>query len=259
MYSIYTALTGDSSNEGIKSINVFYDTLFLNFKSYDSLSGTYTDHVLIEKIKFDYDTSLIESASQGHIISFGNSETPIPFHSTGNTFIDNILFETQKSVLICGLSSMAYGLTALANENNVISGNSYIPIIYKYDINSDSLINIYPKMSDLSAWNSFVLGEYLSGQTPLVSFNNDTNTLNFIFKTTVDVISPTVINLDSVNDIVFKFNANELNLTNVRQLTASRTGTDFIDYDYVKFKNHSDNRKLIVSNRNDEVQVFTLL
>jgi hypothetical protein len=259
MYSIYSALScGNSLNEGIKSINVFYDTLFVNFKSWDSVDNSHYENLLIEKVSFDYVTNSLNTYTNGHLLNFGDTGTRMPFRSNGNVFIDNILLENKKTVLICGLSSITQAVTARAGVETV-SGNAFIPVVYSYNINDDTLKHLYPPTNAVSAWSRFVFGNYLSGQTPLVSYNVETNSLNFIIKSEVKVKSPSVKNLDVVNDIMFSYDFNNLSLTNVRQLTALKVGDNFMNYDYVKFKNYNDNKKLIVSSKNDAVQVFTLL
>lgn len=240
MYSIYSALTSvDSTTEGIKGMNVFYDTLFINFKSFDSDESEYVESVLIEKVVFDYTSNTIKTDSTGHLISFGDTGTPLPYRSTGNTFVDNILFEDRKQVLVCGLSSLS-------------GGNVSMPVIYEYNISDDTIKSLYPKVTDLSGWSSFLMGQYLSAQTPVVSYNPDTHSLNFLVKTKIG-------SLDVINDIMFIYTPNELILTNVRQLTLSSIGTDFEEYDFVKFKNYGDNKKIVVSHKDHAVQVFTLL
>lgn len=258
MHSIYPALTSTDSSQGIKNINVFYDTMFINFKAYDADTLENIEYILIEKLKFDYNQNLIKSFSNGSIISFGDTRTALPFKSLGNTFIDNILLEDSKTVLVCGLSATTDTITVNVGSETV-SGTSFVPIIYRYDINDDVLKKLYPQTNNLSCWSNVVLGNYVSGQTPLVSFNSDTNNINFIVKSQIQVVSPSARSIDVINDIMFEYNFVDVSLSNVRQLTAINVDNNFIDYDYIKMRNYGDNKKIIVSHKEQTAQVFTLL
>lgn len=257
-YTIYSALTSISSvDHGIKNMNVFYDTLFINFKT--SVSGQYLEHVLIEKLIFDYETNEIKSDSAGRLICFGDTRNNEPNLTNGCVFVDNILFENKKEVLVCGLKAVTSTLTATVG-NEMFQGRSFIPYVYSYNLNSDDLKLLYPSNQQLSSWQTYLMGTYVPNQTPLVSFNFDTNTLNYLVKSRLTpTAAPTAATVDVVNDISFHYNFDELTLTNVRQLSARRIGNTFVTYDYKKFRNYGDNKKLIVSANNDAVQVFTLI
>lgn len=252
--SLYNALLSASINQGIKDMNVFYDTLFLNLKTYDSMSFTSVEYILIDKLLFNYDTNTIDS-DKSNIISFGNTANISPDSSNGNCFIDNILLPDKKIVLICGLSSFATpSLTANIN-GTIIQGNSYIPVVYEYNLNSSNLNKLYPDTSS-GQWNALVLGNFVTKQNPIVTFNKNTNNLNFIFKTTLSAFGSSPIN--SINDITFEY-SNGLTLTNVRQLTSLSANNNFTDFVISKGASFDGGEKIIMSHKNNSVQMFNLL
>lgn len=229
MYNLYTPIisSGLLSSQGIQNINIFYNTLFLNMKTFDSDTNKYYNYLLIEKVNFDYTTSQYLVNNKNYIINFGNTNSQLPFStSTGNCLVDNILLEKEKVVLVCGLSS-------LDNEK-------YIPTVFKYDINNNSLLRIYPKTNDIDQWKSIQLGTFLSAQNPLVSYNPETNILNYIFRTYTNSISGN----ESLIDIELLYSVNTLTINNMHILTAFGN-SNFTSINFVKFKNYDDNKKIV--------------
>lgn len=225
MFNIITSLTGNNLNQGIQDFQIFYDTLFLNFKVKDNNFSNYYDFILIEKLTFDYNNISFSSDNKNYLIDFGDTSSSLPKVSiNGNIFIDNILLEKEKIIFICGLSS---------------SGLLFCPVVFEYNINQNNLLKIYPNIDDLNIWNNYSFGRYLSSQHPLVSYNNDTKILNFIFKTTNNII-------ENINDIELKFTNNSLQLNSINILSGSGV-SNYNSFNFVKFKNYDDNIKLVLA------------
>ena len=256
MNTFYNVLTGSSTLQGIKNIDVFYDTLFINIKADDSLTSQKKEYVLINRILFNYDTNVIDSDT-GNVVFFGDTKYNAPYASDGTCFIKNILLPHSKTVLMCGLS--AFGNNSLtANYNgSIIQGGSYVPVVYHYDLNSQRLTKLYPSADDAVNWTTYVLGNFLSAHTPVVSFNNDTDNLNFLFKTTLSSNNTSVL-INSVNDITFKYIDNNMTLTDVRQLTSLSANNNFNNFKLIENPAYIDNTKLIMSYNNNSVQLFNL-
>lgn len=253
MNTIYSALTSNSTTQGIKGIDIFYDTSFINVKA-SSTYGT-KEYLLIDKLTFDYSTNVIDSETS-NIILFGDTGSTCPRSGNGNGLIDNILIEHDKKVLICGLSAFHMAPLTAYSGANIISGATFVPVVYEYNLNNSKLIMLYPDET-IASWKTIVMGNYLSGEKPTVNFDYNTNELSFLIKTSLSS-NNTIGLIDTINDIRFNYD-NGLSFTEFRQLTALRVGNCFIDHKFMKSISYNSGDKVIVSNNNSSLQLFRLL
>lgn len=202
------------SSNFTKGINVYYDSLFHTEK----LDNKH-DILTIYKLDFDYENASINQKNIPISIDFGNSNSTVPFNATKSCYVNSILLESEKAVLIIGLEWLSPNLSQVIGGKLHV-GDAYNPIIYKYDINNHSLKKIYPKSDDLPQWQSFLQGDKVTGQVPLVSFDPKNNRLGFILKTTRTVNSE---NIRTYIDIDFIYRKDSLELENVRVLSAENT------------------------------------
>lgn len=230
MSSIYSALTASSlsDSQGLKTVKVFYDTLTVNLKTEKK------DILLIEKLNFDYDANAVSLENNGYVIVFGDSGSYLPNKSTGNQYVDTVLLEKEKRLLICGLSAMNTNVS-----HPVLSGNAYIPIVYDYTIDTHKLQKIYPAVSaDIVAWNSLPLGIINEDQIPLLCYNFDNKQLNMLVSCVHD-------NNNLLVDITLQHSTGLL-LNNV-QLLSSSARSDYSDYKLVRMTTWDDERLLLAN------------
>jgi hypothetical protein len=248
MHSLSSALTGTSSTQGIKKFDIFYDSLFINLKVADLDDGGFYEYLIIEKFDFDYNINAI-SSDKNYIIALGNTVYSSANATIGNGLINNILLDDRKEVLICALSSISNSVSGAP-----LSGASLMPIVFRYNINTSTLNKIYPNNTTTENWSTFVMGNFLSGQTPLALFDVKTDTLHYLFKTTV-AQSGSAFNI--VNDISFNYQQT-LTLTNVQQLTSNASLTaNFGIYDFVSGAVVDDIKTLVLHNGN-KAQIVNL-
>lgn len=228
---LYTALTanGSLSASGIKNLKVFYDTLLLNFKVENY------EYLIIENINFDYEENTITALDNSSLIQFGNTNRYEADKTTGNGYIDTVLLEKEKILLVCGLS--AYQPLSQTINGQTHTGSAIAPIVYEYNINTHTLHNIYP--SDV-LWESHLLGNVNKYKDAAVSFNPETNILNYIIKATRTVNSSAFF---FWTDIELKYSQNKLTLSNMRCLTSLAIN----DVDIVSFRNYNDSEKIITT------------
>jgi hypothetical protein len=152
MYNLFTSLSSISDDQGIIDTRVFFDTLLLNLRCYDEASNNYYGHVIFEKINYDYDTNTV-SESKSLILNLGEM-TSDQAACSGNQLID-CLFDTEnKTVYIITLSALSA---------------SFIPNIFKYNINDHNIEKIFPDVTELTDWSNSTLGVLSNFQPPLLS------------------------------------------------------------------------------------------
>jgi hypothetical protein len=228
----------DLSSNYNKNIRVYYDSLFRLQKI------SRHDILTIYKLDFDYDTGEINQKNIPLEIDFGDSGATILSNATKSCYVDSILLEKEKAVLICGLQWIS------ANKEQLIDsqwhvGDVYNPIFYKYDINSHTLKKLYPSSEELTQWQSFLQGDKVSSQIPLVSFDPANNRLGYIFKTTRTIDGQTQRNYV---DIDFIYRTDSLELENVRILSAENSNGDYNSTIFwQKYVNHDDQKILIAA------------
>lgn len=228
----------DLSSNYNKNIRVYYDSLFRLQKI------SRHDILTIYKLDFDYDTGEINQKNIPLEIDFGDSGATILSNATKSCYVDSILLEKEKVVLICGLQWISANLEQ-SIEGKLHVGDVYNPIFYKYDINSHTLKKLYPGSEELTQWQSFLQGDKVSSQIPLVSFDPANNKLGFIFKTTRTIDGQTQRNYV---DIDFIYRTDSLELENVRILSAENSNGDYNSTIFwQKYVNHDDQKILIAA------------
>lgn len=221
-----------------KNIRVYYDSLF----RLEKISRH--DILTIYKLDFDYDTGEINQKNIPLEIDFGDSGANFVFNATRNCYVDSILLDKEKTVLICGLQWISMNKEQLIGSKLHI-GDVYNPIFYKYDINTHTLKKIYPSTKELTQWQSFLQGDKVLSQSPLVSFDPQNNKLGFIFKTTRTIAGQTQRNYV---DIDFIYRTDSLELENVRILSAENSDGDYnSSIFWQKYVNHDDQKILIAA------------
>jgi len=242
MISIYNALTanGSLSASGIKNLKVFYDTLLINFKSENY------EFAIIENLDFDYDNNIISSSEHGALLEFGNTNRYEADKTSGNSYVDTILLEKEKTLLVCGLS--AYALSAQIINNQTHAGSALTPVVYLYNLNTHEIRNIFPPDS---TWSSNIMGNVTKYKDIAVSFNTETNILNYIIKATRLVNS---VPFFFWTDIEMKYLQNRLTLTSVRCLTSLANN----NLDIVSFRNFNNSEKMIVASDNGNLISFNI-
>jgi len=157
MYNLYSALSSTSPDYGITNVKVFYDTLMTGLKCKDDDSDqSYYGHLLFDKINFSYTDGVLQS-NKSIVINLG-LESSNPFPYTGNGLIDVSFDQEDKEVLIFTLSA---------------SLNSFVPLIYSYNINEHSLKLTYPNTNDGTMWGQSTLGNPISAIGPLLSVSDN--------------------------------------------------------------------------------------
>jgi hypothetical protein len=168
MYNIYSALSSTSTDYGITRLKVFYDTLMIEVKCKDDgFNHSYYGHVLFDKINYNYTEFPLQS-NKSIVLNLGllNSDVVQP---TGNGVVDAYFDQNEKSVTLFTVSAL---------------DNSFMPKIYKYDINNHNIAMQYPTDADKPTWTSSVLGSLTAYHPPLLSVSD----------TTADVLITTVTN-----------------------------------------------------------------
>jgi hypothetical protein len=244
MVSIYNALTanGTLSASGIKNLKVFYDTLLINIKADNK------DITLIENINFDYDTNLISALDNSTILNFGDTFNYSAEKTNGNGYIDTVFLEKEKVLLICGLSSCYTPSTTQFINSQAHSGSALTPVVYEYNINTHKIKNIFPTSS---AWSTNVIGNIYKYKDIAVSFNVNTNILNYLIK------AKRIVNnawFYFWTDYEMKYSQDRLTLTSVRCLTSLATN----NVDIVSFRNFNDSEKIVVTTDGKQLISFNI-
>jgi hypothetical protein len=246
MNNIFEALTsnGTLSSCGIKNINVFYDTLVTNIKTTDR-----NEYVLLDKIDFNYTANIVESEKNSIILNFGNTESNIPNNTNGNCYVDSVLHEKEKILFICGLSSLN---TISQNRNGVIhTAKAMTPVIYMYDVNEHSVKKLFPTDN---AWTTQVFGNITNDANISVSFNPNTNKLNYflICERSLSSVS-TVTSGYFWIDVDLQFSQSEFILTDVKILSSGKIN----DVEIVANKSFNDQEKLLITNTNNDILLYS--
>lgn len=207
MNTVSEILKNEYSDQGIQNLEIFYDTLILRLKIKDA--EEYKDTVLIEKIEFDYASETIQKLKNGIMINFGDSLSPLPYTTSGNTFLGNFLDNRDKGVWIVGLRTLQNGNT--------------IPVIYRYDINAHSVNSIFPDQQQLEEFQNLNNSNYISLTNPVVQYSNSrisiafltTNSELYYINLLVIKVSKTSAILESYNMFEYSDTTPELQLTGV--------------------------------------------
>lgn len=225
------------SSDYTKNIQVFYDSLF-HVTKVDK-----HDILTIYKLDFNYDLAELNQKNIPLTIDWGNSNSTSPNNATRSCYADSIFLEKEKAVLICGLEWISSNLSQSIDGQTHV-GDVYNPLIYKYDLNSHTLKKLYPFDEDLEQWTAFLQGDKVTGQTPLISFDQKNNRLGFIFKTNRTVNS--VIQRNYI-DVDFIYRKDSLELENVRILSAENSNGDYNStIIFQKYINH-DGQKILIA------------
>ena len=157
MYNLYSALSSISPDYGINYVKVFYDTLMTGLKCKDDdTDHSYYGHLLFDKINFSYTDGVLQS-NKSIVINLGLEKSDV-YPYTGNGLVDVSFNQENKEVLIFTLSA---------------SYNSFIPLIYSYNINEHSLVLKYPNSDDGTMWEQSTLGTPISAIGPLLSISDN--------------------------------------------------------------------------------------
>jgi hypothetical protein len=228
-----------------KDINVYYDSLFHVEKINQTGNSLHKHDILtIYKLDFNYSDASINQKNIPLKIDFSDSGKTPPFEASKSCYVGSILLESEKCVLIVGLEWISANLTQTIGSQTHV-GDAYNPIIYKYDINNHTSQKLYPKSEDLAQWTSFLQGDKISAQVPLISYDPKNNRLGFILKTTRTVNS---VNTRTYIDIDFIYRKDALELENVRVLSAEDTnGVYNSSINFQKYINHNGQKLLIAA------------
>ena len=121
----------------------------------DDVNNSYYGHILIDKINFSYTDGVLQS-NKSIIINLGLEQSDIiPY--TGNGLIDVSFNQEAKEVYIFTLSA---------------SPNSFVPVVYLYNINEHNLSLKYPSAADKDSWGDAILGNPVSSNSLLSISNN---------------------------------------------------------------------------------------
>ena len=105
MHNIYAALSSSNlTYNGIKNLNVFYDSSLINLKAFDPDTVEYPEYVVIQKLNFDYVTNTMDTKNQTIVVDFGDTNHKEAYYSDGNCFVKNLFLEDKKIVLVSGLA-----------------------------------------------------------------------------------------------------------------------------------------------------------
>ena len=220
-----------------KHLDVFYDTVFHVQKTdrHDIMS--------IYKLDFNFDTETLDTINIPYTIDFGDSGSAFPHTAARSCFVDTILSDSDKSVLICGLSCVAFSVQQIV-DGVTYMGNAYCPIIHRYDINEHTLHKIYPLGDDVNQWARMVQGFLTPAQAPLVSLDVNNGVLGFIYKTKQLVNSS--YNIRCYIDIDFKYKSGNIELDNARIINSADTDGNYAGADIQKYIRY-DNKKLLIA------------
>ncbi len=207
MNTVSEILKNEYLDQGIQNLELFYDTLVLRLKIEDA--GEYKDTILIEKIEFDYASETIQRLKNGIMINFGDTLSPLPYTTSGNTFLGNFLDSRDKGVWIVGLRTSQNGNT--------------VPVIYKYDINKHSVKSIFPDQTQVEEFQSLDNFNYSSSSNPVVQYDSDriivafqtTDSTFYYINLLVIKVSKSSAILESYNMFKYSATSPELQLTSV--------------------------------------------
>jgi len=157
MYNLYSALSSTSLNYGITLLKVFYDTLMVGVKCKDSgINNSYYGHVLFDKINYDYSEYPLQS-NKSIVLNLGLINSDI-VQFTGNQIVDTYFDQNNKTVTLFTISSLE---------------TSFVPKIYKYNINNHDIAMQYPVENELPTWLDSSLGTLTTAHPPCLSITDD--------------------------------------------------------------------------------------
>ena len=170
-------------------------------------------------------------------------------NTNGNCFIDTILHEKDKILFVCGLSS---GNTVSQLQNGIVhTAKAMTPVIFLYDINEHSSRKVYP-VDD--AWTTQPFGSIFDVDKTSVSFNPNTNKLNYFLRCERSLSS--VSATSSVYfwvDVDLQFTQSEFILTDVKFLSSGKIN----DVDIVANKSFNNQEKLLITNTGDDILIYS--
>ena len=226
MKTITSILSSTIETEGIKTINIFFDTVVLNFKSL-------YEYVLIDKLIFD--DGILKTENKGYIIEFGNTGSTSSYTTSGNCYIDTFLLEKEKQLFICGLSCFGENVS-ITVDSVPQSGLSYIPIVYKYDINNHELHKVLPNSTDFISWSAFPFGSLLN--SPKIYMDNNILKYYFFTRKSVneeDLVFMNILSLEVQNNILQLKQFDSLSSTNIDVLP-TKAAVSFSDKNFILFQ-----------------------
>jgi hypothetical protein len=197
MYSIGDFLTTTNNDTGIKSLDVHYDSIFLNVVAFDDPPPSYYSHIIIDKLIWDYDLGSYISSKAGLIIDLG--ETSIS-DAACSQLIRTVLIAKIKKVLIFNLHK---------------TDTSFIVNVFEYDINAHTVKKIYPLGDELTNWENGDLGELSPAQPPriyvkdtdidvLVGTTNTLKLFSFKYDQSINLSNTQSLSLDLPETIIIK-------------------------------------------------------
>jgi hypothetical protein len=177
-------ISADLSSNNIKDIDIWFDTIMIETPN----------HLLMEKILFDYETNTITSiADDANIIDLESL--------SGGNFAGIWLFDEERLVTICTLLS--------SNATN-----SIYPVLYSLNLNTNNLSTIFNGIDNTECIQTSALS-LSSIESPTFSYDYNTRTYNTSFigyangngdgmiLTTIDIIPEldTPINISSITPL----------------------------------------------------------
>jgi len=184
-----TSFIHELTSNGIRKIDVFFDTLFLE------TSGI----IFLEKINYNYDTQQIFSlADNARFISLTVPVTSNILREFNNENNNNIAssgqvwFSPNKKILYISVAE--------------ILNNNINPILFKYDINTQNLQKIFPvHQRDRYRINQLKTLQIIKTDRPTLSYNSIKK--QFIYSTSVDTTDNETLILEiAINDDVYDTN-----------------------------------------------------
>lgn len=166
IFNKYPAAVRDDIYNGIPTFDIIYDTVILDSPNY----------VVVEKIGFD-STGFITPKTSNNYIEVDN---------------EGALVKNSNKFFIPKTNNIYFYITKVYNQFNNDSSKIIYPEIYKYNLNDEVLVKIFPQTStyitDLSS--NFTLVDVISGvniieiDTPRLTYNssNDLFVANYIGK-----------------------------------------------------------------------------
>lgn len=240
MNSLSEILTQNYNHQGIQDLKVFFDSLVFNLKI--EKDSKFYNLVLLEKTGFDYNIETISKIKNGLTVNFGDTESPNPFTTSGNYFIDSFLDSRYKNVLLVGTRKMA--------------NNNIIPIIFFYNINSHSVKPIFPKTEDITEFNSFSNYTFHQNSRPICKFSK--NKLYIVFETTQDennYINKFVFTVYKDKVTLYSYDVYKYDST--RQISLTDILNDIVVFKFGNYKNIF--KKLKDDEYNYDPYVFSFL
>jgi len=193
MTNLYSELFDKNS---IQNFEIFFDSIILDTKV--QVSTEFKNFVIIEKIKYNYNTTSFESDNKGNLIDFGDTGFTEANKTNGNCCVDFIFNNKQKTCYIVGLSTI---------------GNVSSPIIYRYDLNNNDVKRI---LSFTNITSSISVDSFYSEQKPFIKISD-----NNIFKLYYSSVSSTAYVL---NEIEIQINQDQPLIKNYRAMTYTLSG-----------------------------------